>query len=170
MRRSGPAFGIVMIAMIYGIGACERAPSPPAARPPYPVDDFKTPLSERRNESSRSASPLARSQTPQATDSMQAQRGNTPEGAQFAEWVISTDPEAKFIRDAFVRDEQVLRVIFDDGVARSEVEMRIGSLLSDMRRTFQDRPLEVIAYRQSGEEVARMGWGPDSGRAARLWR
>src|SRR5215467_11029602 len=144
MRRSEPAFGIVVIAMIFGIGACERGPSPPTARPPHRVDDFRTPLSERRNESDPSASPLARSQTPPVTDSMQTQmRGNTPEGAQFAEWVISTDPEAKFIRNAFVRDEQVLRVIFDDGVTRSEVEMRIGSLLSDMRRTFHDRPLEV---------------------------
>jgi hypothetical protein len=43
-------------------------------------------------------------------------RGNTAEGSQFAGWVIATDPEARVIRDAFVRDNRVLGVIFDDGV------------------------------------------------------
>jgi hypothetical protein len=32
-------------------------------------------------------------------------RGNTPEGAIFADWVVSTDPEHRSLLDAFVRDD-----------------------------------------------------------------
>ena len=41
----------------------------------------------------------------------EAPRGNTPEGAVFADWVVSTDPEHHSLLDAFVRDDRVLGVI-----------------------------------------------------------
>ena len=87
-------------------------------------------------------------------------RANTSEGSEFADWVIATDPEATVIRDAFVRDNRVLGVIFDDAVTHPEVEKRIASLLSDMRVTFRNQPVEVVAYSQAGDEVARTALDP----------
>jgi hypothetical protein len=36
-------------------------------------------------------------------------RGNTPEGAGFADWVVSTDPQHQYILDTFVRDNRRAR-------------------------------------------------------------
>jgi hypothetical protein len=41
----------------------------------------------------------------------EAPRGNTPEGAIFADWVVATDPEHRSLLDALGRDDRVLGVI-----------------------------------------------------------
>jgi hypothetical protein len=100
----------------------------------------------------------------------EAPRGNTPEGAIFADWVVSTDPERRLLLDAFVRDNRVLGVIVHPQRTRREVQQLLTSLLSAMQRTFPDRPLEVIAYYRSGDSLARLQWDPHTKQARTVWR
>jgi hypothetical protein len=100
----------------------------------------------------------------------EAPRGNTPEGAAFADWVVATDPEHRHLLDAFVRDERVLGVIVHPQRTRGEVQHMLTSLLSAMQRTFPDRPLEVLAYYRSGDPLARLEWDPHTRQARTVWR
>lgn len=89
-----------------------------------------------------------------------ARRGNTPEGAAFANWVLSTDPQHKYIVDAFVRNDSILGVIVSPNMTKAQVQQSMTSLLNGMQRTFPNRPLEVIAYYVSGDELGRAVWDP----------
>jgi hypothetical protein len=100
----------------------------------------------------------------------EAPRGNTPEGAAFADWVVATDPEHRHLLDAFVRDERVLGVIVHPQRTRGQVQQMLTSLLSAMQRTFPDRPLEVLAYYRSGDQLARLEWDPHTRQARTVWR
>jgi hypothetical protein len=97
-------------------------------------------------------------------------RGNTPEGAEFAEWVLSTDPQHQYVLDAFVRDERILGVMVNPRLTRGQVQHMLTSLLSGMQRAFPDRPLEVMAYYRSGDQLARLRWDPQTGQARTVWR
>jgi hypothetical protein len=99
-----------------------------------------------------------------------APRGNTPEGAIFADWVVATDLEHRYLLDAFVRDDRVLGVIVHPQLTRGQVQQMLTSLLSAMRRTFPDRPLEVLAYYRSGDQLARLQWDPHTRQAKTVWR
>jgi len=99
-----------------------------------------------------------------------APRGNTPEGAIFADWVVATDPEHRSLLDAFVRDDRVLGVIVHPQLTREQVQQMLTSLLSAMQRTFPDRPLEVLAYDRSGDQLARLQWDPHTRQARTVWR
>ncbi|MDQ3703533.1 MAG: hypothetical protein M3442_21830 [Chloroflexota bacterium] len=107
--------------------------------------------------------------SPQTGDAT-ARRGNTPEGAAFANWVLSTDAERKYIVDAFVRDDQVLGMIVNPNMTRGQVQQAMGSLLTAMRKTFPNRDLQVIAYYVSGDEVARTTLDSRSGKTGTTWR
>jgi hypothetical protein len=100
----------------------------------------------------------------------EAPRGNTPEGAVFADWVVSTDPEHRHLLDAFVRDERVLGVIVHPQRTRGQVQQMLTSLLRAMQRMFPDRPLEVLAYYRSGDQLARLEWDPHTRQARTVWR
>jgi hypothetical protein len=100
----------------------------------------------------------------------EAPRGNTPEGAIFADWVVSTDPEHRYLLDAFVRDDRVLGVIVHPQLPRGQVQRMLTSLLSAMQRTFPGRPLEVMAYDRSGDQLARLQWDPHTRQARTVWR
>ena len=106
---------------------------------------------------------------PQGSGQQQV-RGNTPEGAAFANWVLSTDPQHKFIVDAFVRDDRILGVIVNPTMTKSQVQQAMGSLLQGMQRTFPNQPLEVITYYLSGDELARMTWDPRTKQTNTTWR
>jgi hypothetical protein len=99
----------------------------------------------------------------------EAPRGNTPEGAVFADWVVSTDPEHRHLLDAFVRDNRVLGVIVHPQRTRGQVQQMLTSLLSAMQRAFPDRPLEVMAYYSSGDPLARLQWDPHTRQARTVW-
>jgi hypothetical protein len=99
-----------------------------------------------------------------------APRGNTPEGTIFADWVVATDPEHRYLLDAFVRDDRVLGVIVHPQLTREQVQQMLTSLLSAMQRTFPDRPLEVLAYDRSGAQLARLRWDPHTRQARTVWR
>jgi hypothetical protein len=100
----------------------------------------------------------------------EASRGNTPEGAIFADWVVATDPEHRHLLDAFVRDDRVLGVIVHPQLMRGQVQQMLTSLLSAMQRTFPARPLEVLAYYRSGDQLARLQWDPHTRQARTVWR
>jgi hypothetical protein len=99
-----------------------------------------------------------------------AVRGNTAEGSAFANWVLSTDPQHKYIVDAFVRDDRTLGVIVNPTMTKGQVQQAMGSLVQGMQRTFPGRPLQVITYYQSGDELARTTYDPQTGRTATTWR
>ena len=100
----------------------------------------------------------------------EAPRGNTPEGAIFADWVVATDPEHRYLLDAFVRDDRILGVIVHPQLTRGQVQRMLTSLLSAMQRTFPDRSLEVMAYYRSGDQLARLHWDPHTQQAKTVWR
>jgi hypothetical protein len=97
-------------------------------------------------------------------------RGNTPEGTEFADWVVSTDPQRRYVLDAFVRDNRILGVMVNSHLTRGQVQQMLTSLLSAMQRAFPDRMLEVIAYYRSGDQLARLRWDPQTGQARTVWR
>jgi hypothetical protein len=85
----------------------------------------------------------------------QSARGNTTEGAEYANNLLGTDPEHKFVKDAYVRDNKTLGVIFSPTMKRGEVDQALGSLMRGMQQRFKNYPLQVIAYYESGDEMAR---------------
>ena len=97
-------------------------------------------------------------------------RGNTPEGVEFADWVVSTDPQRQYVLDAFVRDNRILGIIVNPRLTRGQVQQMLTSLLSAMQRAFPDRPLEVMAYYRSGDQLARLWWDPQTRQARTVWR
>ena len=97
-------------------------------------------------------------------------RGNTPEGAGFADWVVSTDPQRQYLLDAFVRDNRILGVIVNPRLKRGQVRQMLTSLLSGMQRTFPGQPLEIIAYYRSGDQLARLTWDPQTKQAHTVLR
>jgi hypothetical protein len=46
----------------------------------------------------------------------------------------------------------------------------LTSLLSAMPRTFPDRPLEVLAYDRSGNQLAHLQWDPHTRQERTVWR
>lgn len=100
----------------------------------------------------------------------EALRSNRPEGAGFADWVISTDPERWYLFDAFVRDNRILGVIVNPHLTRGQVQHILTSLLSGMQHTFPGRPLEVLAYYRNGDQLARLTWNPQTRQAHTVWR
>lgn len=88
-------------------------------------------------------------------DEQQSRKGNTVEGAEFANYVVGTDPQHKFIKDAFVRDNQTLGVIVSPNMTKGQVDQALGSLLRGMQQRFTKYPLQVVAYYESGDELAR---------------
>jgi len=91
---------------------------------------------------------------PQGNEQM-SRRGNTAEGAAFADYVVGTDPQHKFVKDAFVRDNQTLGVIVSPNMTRAQVQEAMGSLMRGMQQRFSKYPLNVVAYYESGDEMAR---------------
>ena len=100
-----------------------------------------------------------------------ARRGNTPEGSAFANWVLAQDPQHKYILDAYVRDDQHLGIIIRPNVmSKAQVQQMMTAMLNAMQQTFPGRPLEVIAYYVSGDELGRTTWDPRTRRANTVWR
>jgi hypothetical protein len=79
--------------------------------------------------------------------------------------VVATDPERRSLLDTFVRDDRGLGVIVHPQRTRGEVQQMLTSLLSAMQRAFPDRPLEVLAYDRSGDQLARLEWDPHTQQA-----
>ncbi len=91
--------------------------------------------------------------------------GDTEAGAAFARWVLDQDPEHKFITDAVVRGEQNLGIkVRPNTMTNADVQRLLMSLTLGMARTFRDRPLQVIAFYQSGDKVAEASYDHQTGK------
>lgn len=91
--------------------------------------------------------------------------GDTQEGADFARWVLDQDPTSQYITDAVVRGDQSLGVKVQPNVTKGDVQQLLEALTQGMARTFPGRPLEVVAFYQSGAKLAESLYDPTSGRA-----
>jgi hypothetical protein len=84
--------------------------------------------------------------------------------------VISTDPEHRYLFDAFVRDNRILGVFVNPHFTRGQVQQMLTSLLTGMQHTFPGCPLEVLAYCRNGDQLARLTWNPQTRQAHTVWR
>jgi hypothetical protein len=91
--------------------------------------------------------------------------GDTQEGANFARWVLDQDPNGQYITDAVVRGDQSLGVKVQPNVTKADVQQLLQALTQGMAQTFPGRPLEVVAFYQSGAKLAESVYDPTSGRA-----
>jgi hypothetical protein len=79
--------------------------------------------------------------------------------------VLDQDPTSRYITDAVVRGDQSLGVKVQPNVTKSDVQQLLEALTQGMARTFPGRPLEVVAFYQSGDKLAESLYDPTSGRA-----
>jgi hypothetical protein len=94
-------------------------------------------------------------------------RGDTEGGATFADWVVSMDPDRRYIRDAFVRDERVLAVIVSPTMTPREVDEALHWFLTAMGKTFPGR-VEAVASYESGDLLPRLVWNAARGEIQRV--
>lgn len=74
----------------------------------------------------------------------QLERGNSPTGQDFGNWVVQT---AKgLVQDAYVRDNNKLGVVIRPQVRPSEVKPLAKSLAQGFHRNFPNQDLTVLMY------------------------
>ena len=74
----------------------------------------------------------------------QLERGNSPAGQDFGNWVANT---AKgLVKDAYVRDNNKLGVVITPQVRPTEVKTLAKSLSQGFRRNFPNQDLTVLMY------------------------
>lgn len=74
----------------------------------------------------------------------QLERGNTPAGQQFGDWVVQTS--RGLIRDAYVRDGDKLGVVITPRVEPREVRPLARSLVQGFHNNFPNRDVTVLVY------------------------
>lgn len=72
------------------------------------------------------------------------ERGNTPGGKSFGNWVIETSKG--LVQDAYVRDNNKLGVIISPQVKPNEVKPLAKSLVQGFRKNFPNQDLKVLIY------------------------
>jgi hypothetical protein len=78
------------------------------------------------------------------TSYSQIERGDTPVGQDFGNWVVQT---AKgLVQDAYVRDNDKLGVVISPQVRPNEVRSLARSLAQGFHRNFPNRDLTVLMY------------------------
>ncbi len=74
----------------------------------------------------------------------QLERGNTAQGQDFGDWVVTT---AKgMVQDAYVRDNNKLGVVISRQVRPNEVRPLAKSLLQGFHQNFPNQDLTVLVY------------------------
>ena len=74
----------------------------------------------------------------------QLERGNTPSGQSFGDWVVETS--RGLIKDAYVRDNNKLGVVISPQVSPNEVRPLAKSLVQGFQKNFPDQNLTVLVY------------------------
>lgn len=74
----------------------------------------------------------------------QIERGSTPQGQQFGDWVVQTGQG--LIQDAYVRDNNKLGVVITPQVRPDEVRPLARSLTQGFHRNFPSQDLTVLMY------------------------
>ncbi|MBW4633267.1 MAG: hypothetical protein KME30_15645 [Iphinoe sp. HA4291-MV1] len=72
------------------------------------------------------------------------ERGNTPTGQSFGNWVVQTSKG--LVTDAYVRDNNKLGVVISSRVPPSDVRPLAKSLVEGFRRNFPNQDLKVLVY------------------------
>jgi hypothetical protein len=72
------------------------------------------------------------------------ERGNTPTGQTFADWVVQSSKG--LIRDAYVRDNNKLGIVISPQVRPNEVKDLAKSLAQGFRKNFPNQDLTVLIY------------------------
>ena len=92
--------------------------------------------------------------------------GDTEAGAAFARWVLEQDPQRQYLTDAVVRDEQTLGVKVQPTITKGDLQQLMTALAEGMARTFPGKPVNVIAYYQSGDKLAEAHFDPRTQRVS----
>jgi len=74
----------------------------------------------------------------------QIQRGNTPTGQQFGDWVVQTSKG--LVQDAYVRDNNKLGVVISKQVPPNEVRPLARSLVQGFSRNVPNQDVNVLVY------------------------
>jgi hypothetical protein len=74
----------------------------------------------------------------------QLERGNTPPGQTFADWVVQTSKG--LVQDAYVRDNNKLGIVISRQVRPNEVKDLTKSLVQGFRQKFPNQDLTVLVY------------------------
>lgn len=74
----------------------------------------------------------------------QLERGNTPSGQNFGDWVVKTS--SGLINDAYVRDNNKLGVVISPQVRPNEVRPLAKSLVEGFQKNFPEQNLTVLVY------------------------
>ncbi|MBD2310766.1 hypothetical protein H6G20_03610 [Desertifilum sp. FACHB-1129] len=74
----------------------------------------------------------------------QLERGDTPAGQNFGDWVVRS--AGGLISDAYVRDNDKLGVVITSQVRPNEVRPLARSLVEGFRKNFTGRDLSVLMY------------------------
>lgn len=72
------------------------------------------------------------------------ERGNTPGGQNFGNWVVQTSKG--LVTDAYVRDNNKLGVIISPQVSPNNVRPLANSLMQGFRKNFPNQDLKVLIY------------------------
>ncbi|MDB9375967.1 hypothetical protein [Nodularia sphaerocarpa] len=72
------------------------------------------------------------------------ERGNTPAGQNFGDWVVQTS--SGLVKDAYVRDNNKLGVVISPQVSPNEVRPLAKSLVQGFQKNFPDQNLTVLVY------------------------
>jgi hypothetical protein len=72
------------------------------------------------------------------------ERGNTPAGQTFGNWVVQTSKG--LVTDAFVRDNNKLGVVISPQVSPNEVRPLANSLVQGFRKNFPNQDVKVLIY------------------------
>ncbi len=72
------------------------------------------------------------------------ERGNTPGGQTFGNWVVQTSQG--LVQDAYVRDNNKLGVVISPQVRPNEVRPLAKSLVQGFRKNFPNQDLKVLVY------------------------
>ncbi|MDP5337885.1 MAG: hypothetical protein NWQ28_04835 [Nodularia sp. (in: cyanobacteria)] len=74
----------------------------------------------------------------------QLERGNTPGGQNFGDWVV--EKSGGLIKDAYVRDNNKLGVVISPQVSPNEVRPLAKSLVQGFQKNFPGQNLSVLVY------------------------
>jgi hypothetical protein len=67
------------------------------------------------------------------------------------------------LRDSGAPGEQSLGVKVQPNITRTDLQQLLPALTEGMARTFPERPLEVVAFYQSGDKLAESLYDPRTG-------
>ena len=81
----------------------------------------------------------------------QLERGDSVEGQQFGDWVVSTSKG--LISDSFVRDNNKLGVVISEKVKPTEVKTLAKALTMGFHQNFPNQDLTILMYAPDKERI-----------------